>query len=619
MRKLFPALFSVVALLALAPAALASTASSSSGNVTYSDAAAANNDVFLTQPDATTLEISDSAGITAGTNCTQVDPNTVDCTTAAGKTETFDLGDGFDSLDGSSVTGDNIVASGGPGSDGIMTGDGADTLNGGSGSDSLQGGAGADTLNGDAGSDNLDGGAGNDAENGGDDNDYFGQNGGTAQDGADTIDGGNGVDQMDYSERTSGVTADLASGTNNSGGSGEMDTLLNIENANGSFSGPNTLTGNASPNSLYGGSDVDTINGGDGNDTMFGDQGNDTLNGGPGNDDVEGGSGTDMLDGGDGNDYVYGDEGADTLTGGLGDDELDPGGNIADGADVMDGGDGSDFVDYYRAAAVTIDMSSEGGAPTTNNGEANEHDTIVNVESANDYGSGNDTVIGNALANIVYGGNGQDNVQTGAGNDFVYERDNKVDTVDCGPDGDTVYADVAGQFTSTVSDVVSNCEAVNQDFVPPVVTNTNTGTGTNTTPVTTPVTTPIVIPPVQNGVFFAKTQFSPKRDTVTGTVTVASDNSTVTALLLYAGKIAKVTVVGKTVKTGVKKGGLLITVKLNKKAAKALKKKKTVAVTLKVTIKPPTGTAFVKSQKLTMKKGKAPACLRAAARAHAAC
>jgi len=92
--------------------------------------------------------------------------------------------------------------------------------------------------------------------------------------------------------------------------------------------------------------------------------------------------------------------------------------------------------------------------------------------------------------------------------------------------------------------------------------------------------------------------------------------------LLYNGKLAKVTVVGKLVKKGLKKGTYPFTVKLNKKAAKLARKKgkKGLKLTVKVTIKPPTGSATKKQYKVTVRKGKASACFRIArARAHAAC
>ena len=125
-----------------------------------------------------------------------------------------------------------------------------------------------------------------------------------------------------------------------------------------------------------------------------------------------------------------------------------------------------------------------------------------------------------------------------------------------------------------------------------------------------------------NAVFMSKTQQSPKADTILGSFTVASDGSNFEADALYNGKLAKVTVVGKSVKKGLKKGAYTFKIKLSKKAAKLARKKgkKGLKLTVKTTIKPPTGNKVVKQFKVTVKKGKAPACYRAARNiAHAAC
>jgi hypothetical protein len=187
---------------------------------------------------------------------------------------------------------------------------------------------------------------------------------------------------------------------------------------------------------------------------------------------------------------------------------------------------------------------------------------------------------------------------------------------------------VAGQFSDSVSDNVTGCESVNSDYRPPPVadtpppTTTTPGTGTTTTqpPVTNTTPPPPVV--ITAGAFLAKTQLSPKADTVTGSASIPADGSNLEVDLLYNGKLAKVTVVGKLVKKSLKKGVVPFTVKLNKKAAKLARKKgkKGLKLTVKVTIKPPTGGATVKQFKVIVKRGKAPACFRiAGVRAHAAC
>ena len=133
------------------------------------------------------------------------------------------------------------------------------------------------------------------------------------------------------------------------------------------------------------------------------------------------------------------------------------------------------------------------------------------------------------------------------------------------------------------------------------------------------VTTP---PPIvfTNDAFVGSPQQSPKANKVVGSATVASDGSKV-LVEVFNGKPSKLALVGKATKTGVKKGNVPFTVTLSKKASKAAaKKKKGVKMTVRVTITPPSGKAFVKTFKVTVKNGKARSCFRAArVPAHIAC
>jgi serralysin len=226
--------------------------------------------------------------------------------------------------------------------------------------------------------------------------------------------------------------------------------------------------------------DRDAILGGGNNDTIFGQGGDDVVNAENGNDFVHGGLGNDFLMGGTGDDVVHGSLGNDRLFGGsapqtlvptlvlellwngrgngpitpgpggaplpfiiaskapdqpavltgTGVDELFGGdGNdlIAgqDGADLIDGGAGSDTAEYTTSsAAVKINLN----AAVQVGGDA-AGDRFVSVEGA--WGSNfNDTLTGNALANILSGlggwdvitpGGGIDSLNGGGGNDtFVY-------------------------------------------------------------------------------------------------------------------------------------------------------------------------------------------------------
>ena len=145
----------------------------------------------------------------------------------------------------------NIENIRGSGHDDSLTGDGT--------SNRLNGGAGNDTVNGGAGDDILEGGAGNDRLNGGD-----------------------GMDTASYRGSDAAVTVNLATG-DASGGHAAGDTVLDIENLEGSGHG-DSLTGDGASNRLDGGAGDDTLAGGGGNDRLMGGAGDDTVQGGAGND-----------------------------------------------------------------------------------------------------------------------------------------------------------------------------------------------------------------------------------------------------------------------------------------------------------------------------------------------
>jgi Ca2+-binding RTX toxin-like protein len=229
---------------------------------------------------------------------------------------------------------------GGGGNDTLVGGSGDDSMEGGRGADLLRGGAGNDVLMGDtndsdsAGDSNDDGAV--DTLAGGEGDDIYIVNsvldivtelvnGGTTDQVKSTVswtlgdnleslqlkgwdflagkgnalnntfyssygdtwlDGRAGLDTVTYSSNSSivdGVRVNLAITTaQDTGGSG-WDTLINIENVEGSLF-DDTLTGSAAANMLQGGDGDDTIDGGGGNDTISGDGGLDTLTGGNGAD-----------------------------------------------------------------------------------------------------------------------------------------------------------------------------------------------------------------------------------------------------------------------------------------------------------------------------------------------
>ncbi|CTQ47566.1 Endoglucanase E1 precursor [Roseibium aggregatum] len=282
----------------------------------------------------------------------------------------------------------------------------------------LSGGAGNDELHGNGGGDTLDGGEGDDLLYGGEQ--------------ADTIDGGAGVDTV------------YAGG------------------------GDDNVTGGAGDDTLDGGTGNDSLFGEDGNDKLYGYQGNDYFDGGAGDDQLYGSAGNDILIGGTGNDKLYGNGGLDQFTAGAGDDEL-YGGDQADqidagdgadlvyanagddvifggeGADTLDGGDGSDTADYQdKTASVIVALDTYLDAFVYVGGIA--EDTIRNVENIIG-GSADDTITGDALANtlrggdgddVLYGDGGGDTLYGDAGNDTLYgETDD--DVLSGGDGNDTLY------------------------------------------------------------------------------------------------------------------------------------------------------------------------------------
>ena len=122
---------------------------------------------------------------------------------------------------------------------------------------------------------------------------------------------------------------------------------------------------------------------------MYGLGGNDTLNGGLGNDTLNGGDGNDILSGGT-------------------------------GADTMIGGSGIDTASYANATiGVTLDLANGG---VTNDAAGDTYSGIENV-TGSAFG---DIIAGNASANVIDGGNGDDFlfgmdgddvINGGAGND----------------------------------------------------------------------------------------------------------------------------------------------------------------------------------------------------------
>lgn len=233
--------------------------------------------------------------------------------------------------------------------------------------------------------------------------------------GADILNGANGTDTASYTASGAAVSVNLITGVS-TGGDAEGDQFTSIENLTGSLF-DDALTGSASVNVLTGLAGNDTIDGGAGNDTMIGGLGNDTYLV-----DTTGDVVTELANEGDdtvrssvaytlttnvenlaltGSSAINGTGNAlaNQITGNLANNVL---AGLA-GADRLDGGDGSDTA-TYAASLAAIQVSLTTGL--VGGGDA-EGDVLVSIENVTGSNH-NDTLEGDANANVLSGGSGID-------------------------------------------------------------------------------------------------------------------------------------------------------------------------------------------------------------------
>ena len=306
---------------------------------------------------------------------------------------------------------------------------GPDRLEGGTGNDTLEGLDGNDTLIGNENNDSLDGGNGADSMVGGDGNDTL--VGGYRDYDlpvVDTMDGGLGNDTYVIQRGISSYNADQVV-LHDAGGidtivalSGNWVLAPGFENLQLEYSWPDDIaftsgTGNAADNVITGAKGWwihNTLDGGDGDDTLLGGDSDDRFvfaagSGNIGHDSIDGGAGADWLDYGSARSAVTVDLGAGTASGG--------GNNGSGGATFTS-------VEFVSGSALD-DMLIAGPGGYTN---AKGYD----VTSALYGGGGNDTLVGGASADILYGdlssgafgitseGFGDDDLRGGAGNDSLF-------------------------------------------------------------------------------------------------------------------------------------------------------------------------------------------------------
>ncbi|UFW78748.1 M10 family metallopeptidase [Rhizobium sp. SU303] len=300
------------------------------------------------------------------------------------------------------------------------------TITGGAATDTLSGGAGNDTLDGGAGADTLIGGAGSDI--------YIVDHVGdivteAADEGADTV-------------RTALASYTLGS---------DLENLTYIGTV--AFTG----TGNDLANTIRGAAGADTLDGKAGADSLIGGAGNDTYIVDDVGDVVTEGlnAGTDLIKTalsiytlasnvenllytgsasftGTGNTLVN------TITGGAGNDLLDGGA----GNDTLDGGAGNDIYVVDSASDVIKEAVSAGTDEIRTALAAYSIAALVNVENLTYTGSANFTGTGNAFANTITGGGGNDLLNGGGG----------ADTLIGGAGSDIYIVDHVGDIVTEAAD-----------------------------------------------------------------------------------------------------------------------------------------------------------------------
>ena len=229
-----------------------------------------------------------------------------------------------------------------------------DVMDGSSATESLD-------MSGGGGNDVLTGGLANDIINGGDGNDEL--NGGAGDDiiiagtGLDRIDGGDGIDTVVLESNAGDTVSVNLSRTWNYSGDG-WNYIANVEN----------VTTGGGNDTLIGGDDLDVAN---------------------------------VFDVGAGEDWVYAGGGDDILIGGEGNDQLR-------------GGDGNDTVVFESGDDLSVNLNDAWQIGNRDTSEGT--DRLTDIENVT-TGDGNDTLVGNAEANILTGGGGDDTLTGGDGAD----------------------------------------------------------------------------------------------------------------------------------------------------------------------------------------------------------
>jgi serralysin len=367
---------------------------------------------------------------------------------------------------------------------------------GGSGNDTLTGNSLANTLTGNAGNDTLTGNGGDDSLVGGSGDDTYGFWTATTVE-ADTVAEATsaGTDRLSFSYLTTDVILSLettAVQTVHANRTLKLNSGSVFEEIVGG-SGNDMLTGNVLGNTLMGGSGNDSLLGGSGDDTYVfatattaesdtvteaASAGIETLSfsslttdvilslettdvqtvhanrtlklsatdvlenivGGSGNDALSGNSLANTLTGNAGNDTLTGNGGDDSLVGGSGDDTYVFGSAMTAEADTVTeaanaGTDTLSFSSLTTDVILSLETTDVQTLHANRTLKLNATDVLENIV----VGSGNDTLTGNALPNILVGNAGDDTLNGGGGGDILIGGFG-LDTLNGGEDEDILIA-----------------------------------------------------------------------------------------------------------------------------------------------------------------------------------
>ncbi|MHC9236273.1 calcium-binding protein [Pseudooceanicola sp. 502str34] len=362
--------------------------------------------------------------------------------------------------------------------------EGDDVIEGGAGDDVIAGLAGRDMLTGNGGMDVIDGGWGDDTVMAGDDTNMENgadsgasgalplseyDNGYAGGAGNDMLVGGAGDDIItgDDESRVSTVTGETfdagADGSDTIYGGAGNDEIHTGSWADGDDGFGNTHTG-MMDDTAYGGDGDDILRGAGGNDWLSGDAGNDNIGGGGGHDTIAGGMGDDSLFGNAGMDFVSGGMGNDTIEAGSGDEntptrsdwgasgalpieDYDNGSAGGAGDDLIRGGDGDDLItgdDDSRVSAhtgETFDQMAD-GSDTIFGGAGNDE---IHTGSWGDGDQGLGNTNSGMMADVAYGGDGNDILRGAGGNDRLF-GDAGNDNIGGGGGSDTIMGGTGDDF-----------------------------------------------------------------------------------------------------------------------------------------------------------------------------